>query len=351
MSHIELVDVSVQFHTKNTRIDAVQNVSLKIERADTYGIVGLSGAGKSTLVRTLNLLQKPTTGKVLIDGKDITRFSKEELRKQRQNIGMIFQHFNLIANKTVAQNLAFALKASRYPATSRTQRVNELLETVGLSDKAHVYPANLSGGQKQRVGIARALANQPGILLCDEATSALDVETTEEIVQLLKKINKEFGITIVFITHEMEVAKKLFHHIAVMDKGEIVEKGPTFDLFSDPQASMTKKLVNRSLALDIPEELFGNLTDGELVTIHYQGSSTISPIISTISKELDVFISIIHGKVDYIDGKALGVLLVYITGDPDEVEKSIDLLKKEVFLLERLRSKEDLLEVANRGLV
>lgn len=348
MSHIELVDVSVQFETKNTIVDAVKDVSLKIERGDLYGIVGLSGAGKSTLLRTFNLLQKPSSGQVFIDGNDITQLSKKQLREQRQHIGMIFQHFNLIANKTIAQNLAFALKASHFPKAKRSNRVKELLKTVGLSDKAHVYPSHLSGGQKQRVGIARALANQPEILLCDEATSALDVETTEEIVQLLKKINKEFGITIVFITHEMDVAKKLFHHIAVMDNGEIVEKGATFDIFSDPKARMTKKLVNRSLALDIPEELFASLTEGELVTIHYQGSGTVNPIISTLSKNFDVFISIIHGKVDYIDGKALGILLVFITGNPNEVEASIEVLKEKVFLLERLLSKEEFAEVTNR---
>lgn len=336
MSQIELVDVSVQFKQKETTVSAVENVSLTIQKGAVYGIVGLSGAGKSTLVRTINLLQRPTSGDIIIDGKNIMELSKEALRKQRQNIGMIFQHFNLISNKTIAQNLAFALKASRYPKEKRSARVRELLEVVGLQDKAEAYPSNLSGGQKQRVGIARALANQPDILLCDEATSALDVETTEEILIILKEINEKYGITILFITHEMDVAKKLFHRIAVMDKGEIVEEGPAFDVFSKPEAEMTKKLVNRSLSLDVPKELLRNLEEGQLINIHFQGNGAFSPTISKISKELDVYFSIIHGKVDYIDGKALGVLLVHITGTPSEIEKSIHFLEKEVFRLERV---------------
>lgn len=345
MSHIELIDVSVQFKQKEEKITAVNNVSLTIEKGDIYGIVGLSGAGKSTLVRTINLLQEPTSGQVLIDGQDILTLSKESLRKKRQNIGMIFQHFNLIANKTIAQNLAFALKASRYPREKRKDRVRDLLSIVGLEDKADAYPSNLSGGQKQRVGIARALANQPDILLCDEATSALDVETTEEILVILKDINERFGITILFITHEMDVAKKLFHRIAVMDKGEIVEEGPTFDVFSNPKAVMTKKLVHRSLSLEVPKELVRNLDSGQLVNIHYQGFDAFSPIISTISKELDVYFSIIHGKVDYIDGKALGVLLVHITGAPGEIERSIHLLREDVFMLELIAKDEHISEV------
>lgn len=351
MNHIKLEEVSVEFQTKTETVQAVKKVSLQIEKGDIYGIVGLSGAGKSTLVRTLNLLQRPTSGQIMIDGSEITQLSEEELRKQRQNIGMIFQHFNLISNKTIAQNVNFTLKASRYPKVKRAARIRELLKTVGLEDKADVYPANLSGGQKQRVGIARALANQPDILLCDEATSALDVETTEEIVQLLKRINQMFGITIVFITHEMDVAKKLFRHIAVMDDGHIVEKGETFNVFAEPQADMTKKLVKRSLALDVPDELLMDLQEGTLVNVHYQGSETVSPTISTISKKLDVYISIIHGKVDYINGKALGVLLVYITGKPSEVEESIQLLERDVHLLERLETPADMREEMDHGTV
>lgn len=345
MAHIEIQDVSVQFRTKERTVDAVKHVSLSIERGDIYGIVGLSGAGKSTLVRTLNLLQRPTSGHILIEGEEITALNATQLRKQRQRIGMIFQHFNLIGNKTIAQNLTFALKASNYSKEKREVRVKELLETVGLADKAQAYPANLSGGQKQRVGIARALANQPDILLCDEATSALDVETTDEIVQLLKKINKELGITIVFITHEMDVAKKLFHHIAVMDNGEVVEKGPVYDVFSQPQADMTQKLVNRTLALDVPEELLEELTEGELVNVHYTGNGALTPTISNLSKEHDVSINIIHGKIDYINGKPLGTLLIYLTGAPSEIKKSITQLEKEVFLLERIHTKEELTEV------
>lgn len=349
MSFIELNDLSVSFKQKNKTVHAVQEVSLKVEKGEIYGIVGLSGAGKSTLVRTINLLQTPTSGQVLIDGQDITQLSKQELRKTRQKIGMIFQHFNLISNKTIAQNLTFALKAAQYPKAERASRVTELLAIVGLEDKANVYPANLSGGQKQRVGIARALANQPEILLCDEATSALDIETTEEILTILKEINQKFGITILFITHEMNVAKKLFHRIAVMDEGIVVEEGSAFDLFSNPKAELTKRLVRRSLSLEIPAELLNNLNDGELINIHYQGSNAFSPIISTLSKELDVYFSIIHGKVDYIDGKPIGVLLVHITGNPQEISKSIDIIQQNVFMLERL-SESNISEVSANGL-
>ncbi|EXJ24078.1 Methionine ABC transporter ATP-binding protein [Alkalibacterium sp. AK22] len=345
MSHIELVDVSVHFESKGSTSVAVDQVSLNIEKGEIYGIVGLSGAGKSTLVRTINLLQEPSDGQVRIDGEELTSLSKESLRKKRQNIGMIFQHFNLIASKTIAQNLEFALKASRYPKKKRKERVEELLEIVGLSDKANAYPQKLSGGQKQRVGIARALANQPEILLCDEATSALDVETTEEILNILKHINQQYGITILFITHEMDVAKKLFHRMAVMEKGQVVEEGPTFDLFANPQVEMTKKLVSRALSLDIPGKLMENLEEGELVNIHYQGSGAYSPIISTLSKKLDVHFSIIHGKVDYIDGRALGVLLVHITGKAEEIEKSIHLLADDVFQIERVSQDRTVTEV------
>lgn len=349
MSFIELKDLSVSFKQKNKTVHAVQEVSLNVEKGEIYGIVGLSGAGKSTLVRTINLLQTPTSGQVLIDGQDITQLSKQELRKTRQKIGMIFQHFNLISNKTIAQNLTFALKAAQYPKAKRASRVKELLAIVGLEDKTDVYPANLSGGQKQRVGIARALANQPEILLCDEATSALDIETTEEILAILKDINQKFGITILFITHEMNVAKKLFHRIAVMDEGIVVEEGSAFDLFSNPKAELTKRLVRRSLSLEIPAELLNNLNDGELINIHYQGSNAFSPIISTLSKELDVYFSIIHGKVDYIDGKPIGVLLVHITGNPEEISKSIDIIQENVFMLERL-SDSNITEVSANGL-
>lgn len=345
MSHIELVDVTVRFKNKDTETAAVDTVSLAVEQGDIYGIVGLSGAGKSTLVRTINLLQELESGQIIIDGQDIATLSKKALRKKRQNIGMIFQHFNLISSKTVAQNIEFALKASRVPKNQRKERVKELLSIVGLKDKADSYPVKLSGGQKQRVGIARALANQPEILLCDEATSALDVETTDEILTILKEINETYGITILFITHEMDVAKKLFHRVAVMDNGKIVEEGSTFEVFSNPRSDMGKKLVSRSLSLELPKDLLSRLQEGQLVTIHYQGKGAFSPIISTISKELNVYFSIIHGKVDYIDGKALGVLLVHITGEPEEIENSIRMLEADVFKLERVEKEESLTEV------
>ena len=220
---IELKDICVDFNNKGKVVHAIKDVSLNIENGEIFGIVGLSGAGKSTLVRVINLLQRPTSGQVIIDGEDITKFNRQQLREKRLKIGMIFQHFNLINGKTISENIEFVLKANNYPKNKRKERIEELLDLVNLKDKSDSYPANLSGGQKQRAGIARAIANDPEILLCDEATSALDLENTEDILNLLKKINQKTNITIVFITHEMEVAKKLFDKVAVMDNGQVVE--------------------------------------------------------------------------------------------------------------------------------
>lgn len=328
---IELKDVSVTFTQSNKQFHAVKNASLKIKKGEIFGIVGLSGAGKSTLIRTLNLLQPPTTGSVLIDGEDISSYKGNDLRNVRKKIGMIFQQFNLLNNKTVKQNIEFALKASDYPKNERESRIDELLALVDLSDKKDVYPSSLSGGQKQRIGIARALANNPEILLCDEATSALDVETTEEILKILERINKELGLTIVFITHELEVAKRLFHRMAVMENGEIVEMGDTFDIFSNPQADITKKLVGRYFKLTLPNELNDVLRDGLLIELRYQGEGTLDPLISSISQKYQVSISIIHGKIEYISGKAIGILYVYIDGEKAQINQAVQDIKEQVY--------------------
>lgn len=333
MNRIDVQDVTVIFKHKKQQMTAVKDVSFTVAQGEIFGIVGLSGAGKSTLIRTLNLLQKPTRGKILIDGKDISMTKGNELKQVRQKIGMIFQHFNLIQNRTIAQNIEFALKAGNYPKEKRAQRVDELLQLVDLTDKKDTYPTTLSGGQKQRIGIARALANEPEILLCDEATSALDVETTEEILRILEKINQELGLTIVFITHELDVAKRLFQRMAVMEKGRIVEMGETFDLFAHPQAAMTKKLVGRYLDLEIPYELKQTLTEGVLLELRYQGENTLDPLISTISKKYDVSLSITHGKIEYITNKAIGILFVYVTGPADQVQLAIEAIKANVFHL------------------
>ncbi|MCM6931707.1 ATP-binding cassette domain-containing protein [Enterococcus italicus] len=327
---IELQAVSVAFKKQKKEIAAVHDVTLTIEAGEIYGIVGLSGAGKSTLIRTLNLLQRPTAGRILIDGQDITSLKGAAIRDVRKKVGMIFQHFNLISNRTIAQNLTFALKAANYPKEQREARVKEVLQLVDLQDKYHDYPNNLSGGQKQRVGIARAIINNPEILLCDEATSALDVETTEEILKLLAKINRELGITIVFITHELEVAHRLFDRMAVMEDGRVVEEGLTYDVFANPKESVTKRLVGRYFDLAIPDELSHSLSKGIIVELRYQGNHTLDPLISTISKNYPVSIGIIHGKIEYIKEQAIGILLVYVTGTPGAVQEAIHSMQEQV---------------------
>jgi ABC-type metal ion transport system, ATPase component len=337
---IELKDVSVLFNIKGNNVEAVKDINVKINKGDIFGIVGLSGAGKSTLVRTINLLQKPTKGKVIIDGQDITELKGEAIRKIRLKIGMIFQHFNLISGKTVYQNIEFALKANNCPKDKIKGRVEELLKLVSLEDKAKVYPANLSGGQKQRVGIARALANNPEILLCDEATSALDLENTQEILKLLKEINKKYGITIVFITHEMEVAKSLFNRVAVMNSGEIVEVNDVYSIFANPKNQVTKSLIHKNLNIELPKGVEGLIQDGKLLKIYYKGEKSGNPLISEVSKKFEVYISIIHGKIDYINDKPLGILLINITGSPEEIRNAESYIRENVSQVDEIYSFE-----------
>ena len=327
---IELKDINVDFKIKGNIIHAVKNVNLKINKGEVFGIVGLSGAGKSTLVRVINLLQKPSSGQVIIDGIDITKLSRYSLRKTRLKIGMIFQHFNLISGKTVYENIEFVLKANDYPKEKRKSRINELLSLVNLSEKADVYPSSLSGGQKQRVGIARAIANEPEILLCDEATSALDLENTEEILNLLKDIKEKTGITIVFITHEMEVAKKLFNRVAVMSNGEIIEVNDVYSIFSDPKHEITKSLISKNSNVDLPSEVVDSINDGELLKVHYKGENSLRPVISDVAKNFNVDISIIHGKIDYIDGKPVGTLIINLIGDKEEINIAKLFIKENV---------------------
>jgi len=335
---IELKNINVEFKLKGNLVHAVNDVNLTINKGEVFGIVGLSGAGKSTLVRVINLLQKPSSGQVFINGTDITKLGRTELRKTRLKIGMIFQHFNLISGKTIYQNIEFVLKANNYPKEKRKERIYELLKLVNLVDKADVYPSNLSGGQKQRVGIARAIANNPEILLCDEATSALDLENTEEILNLLKDIKDKTGITIVFITHEMEVAKKLFNRVAVMSTGEIVEVNDIYSIFSDPKHEVTKSLISRNSNLELPKEILESIDNGEIIKVFYKGDNSLKPIISEAAKNFSVNISIIHGKIDYIAGKPIGTLIINITGDKDEISKTKKYIKENVIKTERIIS-------------
>ncbi len=333
---IELRNINVDFKLKGNLVSAVKNVNLKINKGEVFGIVGLSGAGKSTLVRVINLLQKPSSGEVFVDGRDITKLSRVQLRKTRLKIGMIFQHFNLISGKTIYENIEFVLKADNYPKEKRRERIYELLELVNLKDKAEAYPSNLSGGQKQRVGIARAIANNPEILLCDEATSALDLENTEEILKLLKDIKDRTGITIVFITHEMEVAKKLFDRVAVMSEGEIVEINDVYSIFSEPKHDVTKSLINRNSNLDVPKEILRSIDKGEVIRVYYKGANSLKPIISEAAKNFKTDISIIHGKIEYISGKPIGTLIINLTGDKEEISRARKYINENVIKTERI---------------
>lgn len=326
---IRLEHISVEFHNKEDSLKAVNGVSLDIRKGEIFGIVGTSGAGKSTLVRTINLLQRPTEGAVWINGRNITSYTGESLRQVRLKIGMIFQSFNLIKGKTVLENVAFALKASGSDKKQQQTRANELLELVGLPEKSSAYPAQLSGGQKQRVGIARALANNPDILLCDEATSALDPESTEAIVKLLKDINQKLGITIVFISHELEVIKSLCSRVGVMQGGSLVEAGEVFDIFAKPRHPYTKQLVSKTINLNIPEEVKA-LIHGKLIRLKYNGEQTLEPVISNGAKIFKVDLNILHGNIEYINNKPLGMLLIAVQGRVEEVDKAIAYLKEKV---------------------
>lgn len=334
---IVLENVSITFKNKASELHAVKDVSLTIEEGEIFGIVGGSGAGKSTLVRTLNGLQKPTSGKIIIEGQDITRLGPSGVRHLRKKIGMIFQHFNLISRKTVGKNIEFALKIQRYPKDKRDKRVDELLGLVGLQDKKDVYPASLSGGQKQRVGIARALAANPKILLCDEATSALDVHTTEEIVDILRDINKQLGITIVFITHQLEVAKHLFNKVAVMSEGKIVEINKAYEIFANPKQAITKKLVKTNIT--IPDEI-AKQAKGSILTLTYKGEKSVEPIIAYTNKKYDVVLNILHGKIEYIQNKPIGILVVSIEGPEQALQEALTYIRANVEEIEILEEKE-----------
>lgn len=332
---IQFQNVSVVFKNRNKEIVAVRDASFEIHKGEIFGIVGTSGAGKSTLLRTINLLQRPTSGRVIVNNRDITGLKGEELRKHRIQTGMIFQHFNLIHTKTVFENIAFAMKAAGKSREEIKKRVPEVLELVGLSDRASAYPSRLSGGQKQRVGIARAIANNPQILLCDEPTSALDLETTNSILELLKQINEKLGITTVIISHEMNVIKKICDRVAVMKDSEVVELGDVYDVFAAPKHSFTRQLVNHTLNLELPDRLFNEYGE-RLLKIVYRGERAEEPIISDTIKNFDVNLNILHGKIEYISDKPLGVLVVHIDGNSENVSRAERYISESVADLEVL---------------
>lgn len=331
---IQLEHISKSFVTASGTVHAVQDVNLQIGEGEIFGIIGFSGAGKSTLVRCINLLERPTEGRVIVDGEDLTAMDLKKLREVRKKIGMIFQHFNLMRSRTVFQNIAFPLKKSGLSKAEKEKKIESLLELVGLSDKKDAYPSQLSGGQKQRVAIARALANDPKVLLCDEATSALDPQTTQSILKLLKQVNETLGITIVLITHEMAVVKDICDRVAIMEQGRVVEEGDTVSVFSHPKEAMTKDFIDTASNLGKIHDLIAeghSLTEiqpGEqMVLLTYSGSNAGQPLISALAEKFSVSANIIYGNIDYLKGKPLGKLVVTLSGEKEAMDQAIDYIR------------------------
>ena len=306
MSSILIQDVSKTFETKDGSVQALNHVSLSIETGDIYGIIGMSGAGKSTLVRCMNFLEVPSEGKVLIDGKSLSEFSPKELRKEREKIGMIFQHFNLLMQKNVLENVCFPLYIQGKKKAEARAKALELLEIVGLADRAKAYPAQLSGGQKQRVAIARALASDPQILLCDEATSALDPQTTSSILELLQDINQKFGITIVIITHQMSVVREICTHVAIMKDGEVKEQGLVEEIFSHPKSQVAKELISKDSGNDVESKKLtqSEIQDGEIVRIVFSENSAFEPVIANLILTFHEPVNILKANTKNVGGVA-----------------------------------------------
>ena len=334
MAEIVFENVSKHFETSDGKVEALNDVNLQIEKGDIYGIIGMSGAGKSTLVRCINLLERPTRGKIYVADEELTVMSPKELRKRRKKISMIFQQFNLFGARTVYENVAFPLRKSKLTKTEKKEKVQSLLKLVELEGKADAYPSQLSGGQKQRVAIARALANDPEILLSDESTSALDPKTTKAILDLLKKINRELGITIVVITHEMQVIKDICDHVAVMKDGRVVEEGKVFDIFANPKSAVTKEIVDNTTNLSKIHELIENGSDvasikpGQVILkSSYTERDVSEALVSQISRKFNLDVNIIFGSVELIGSNPIGGLVSIIHGESQKIDEAIEYLK------------------------
>ncbi|OZU89385.1 phosphate ABC transporter ATP-binding protein [Virgibacillus indicus] len=334
---IEFKNVSKTFRLGKREVKAVKDVSLSVEKGDIFGIIGFSGAGKSTLLRLVNMLERPTAGSVLIQDIDVSKLSPKDLRTRRRNIGMIFQNFNLFNSRTVAGNVAYPLKLAGGSKKEINKRVQELLNFVGLAEKAKDYPDQLSGGQKQRVGIARALATSPDILICDEATSALDPDTTADILRLLKKVNRDLGITILLITHEMHVIQSICDKVAVMENGEVIESGNVFETFTEPQHETTKRFI-RSVQQELPSdqvlEEWRAGGGGKLYRVIFKGDVANDPVLSTVTKKNNVDFNIVYGAVRELQERLFGNLIVSFIGEADAVKNTLSDLHKLVELEE-----------------
>jgi len=327
---IELTHISKDFASGGRTVHAVQDVSLSIGKGEIFGIIGFSGAGKSTLVRCINLLERPTSGSVTVDGKEMTALSARELRQARKKIGMIFQHFNLMPSRTVFGNVAYPLRGSGLSGEQIADKVHRLLELVGIGDKAEAYPKQLSGGQKQRVAIARALANDPNVLLCDEATSALDPQTTKAILRLLKNLNEKLGITVVIITHEMAAVKEICDRVAIMEHGRVVEQGEVFNVFADPRQEITRNFIHTTSNLRKIEELIEEdspvvqLKPGELIVrLSYIQRNVSEPLISTVSRKFDITLNIIFSDIAIVQNAPIGGTVAIISGEREQITQAI----------------------------
>lgn len=327
---IEFKDISKQYELKGQTLHALNRINLQIPTGSIFGIIGYSGAGKSTLIRLINLLERPTSGRVIINGTDFTALDAKSLRQERTQIGMIFQHFNLMQTKTVASNIEMPMKLLGWSKAEREKRLEELLDFIDLKHKRNAFPDELSGGQKQRVGIARALANHPKILLCDEATSALDPQTTKSVLQLLKRINQEQGITIVMVTHEMDVIETVCDYVAVMEKGDVIETGSTLQIFSQPQHPTTKNFIQTVLQQNLPVNILTNLENQNHHSIYclkFLGSSAQETVIQGVIKQFDISLNILFANMTEINGSVIGQMFIQLLGDPAQITAAIQYLR------------------------
>jgi len=331
---IKLENITKVFQQGSRTIQALSNVSLHVPAGQIYGVIGSSGAGKSTLIRCVNLLERPTSGRVLVDGQELTTLSSGQLTLARRQIGMIFQHFNLMNSRTVSGNVALPLELGNLSREQIKKRVSELLDLVGLSDKHDSWPANLSGGQKQRVAIARALASSPKVLLCDEATSALDPATTRSILELLKDINRRLGITILLITHEMDVVKRICDQVAVISNGELIEKDSVSEVFSHPKTPLAQQFIHSTLHLDIPDDYQQRMAPQPtadsvpLLRLEFTGKSVDAPLLSESARRFNVNNNIISAQMDYAGGVKFGIMLAEMDGSETDTQAAIAWLKE-----------------------
>ncbi|WNK43721.1 methionine ABC transporter ATP-binding protein MetN [Pantoea agglomerans] len=331
---IKLENITKVFQQGTRSVPALTDVSMHVPAGQIYGVIGASGAGKSTLIRCVNLLERPTSGRVLVDGADLTALNERQLTQARRQIGMIFQHFNLMNSRTVAGNVSLPLELGNLSRAQITARVTELLELVGLSDKHDAWPANLSGGQKQRVAIARALASNPKVLLCDEATSALDPATTRSILELLKDINRRLGLTILLITHEMDVVKRICDQVAVISHGELIEKDSVSEVFSHPKTPLAQQFIQSTLHLDIPDDyqqrLSATAAEGTvpLLRLEFTGKSVDAPLLSEAARRYNVNNNIISAQMDYAGGVKFGIMLAEMHGTKSDTREAIAWLKE-----------------------